>query len=423
MGDDGPGWRHSEGFWRGFPTRDALAGALRRPFGGRRRYLALAALAVAVALTPTAWRAVQLAGLPDVGEPFDVKAFRAETAPDGRNAFVLYREAAARYKPLLYLDAAGWPLNLPKKWEEAPPEVRAWVEGNREALALYREGAERPDAAPLPQPGPIFGLEAYSSPNKFAELVALEASRLESLGDMDGARGWYRALLRTAHHFASHDVVPSPNWLQACESGLASWAADPRTTPAQIRRAVDDVNACAALDPTEAYLLKSRYLARRPDIHGAGAPPNWLRSLQWVSTFGATPLFSADRLWSHTALWRAEPERARRVARLVTANRLAYYALPPDRRPKPDLSVPFCALYPVGPDAPAAARALSHKALGRWLDLQKDAPVLRLMWDTEAFHTRMPALRQAVLKALTSELARLEPPTSPSPPPARDPVP
>jgi hypothetical protein len=190
-----------------------------------------------------------------------------------------------------------------------------------------------------------------------------------------------------------------------------------------LRRAVDDVNACAALDVTETYLLKSRYLARRPDIHGAGAPPNWLRSLQWVSTFGATPLFSADRLWSHTASWRAEPERARRVARLVTANRLAYYALPPDRRPKPEPSVTLCPLYPVGPEAPVAARALTPRALGRRLDPEKDDPVLQLLWSAQFFHSRRRALRQAVLKALTSELARLEPPTSPTPPPAPDPVP
>ena len=41
------------------------------------------------------WRRSQLAALPDVGEPFDVAAFRLPAhVPDDRNAFVPYRRAA-----------------------------------------------------------------------------------------------------------------------------------------------------------------------------------------------------------------------------------------------------------------------------------------------------------------------------------------
>ena len=38
-------------------------------------------------------------GLPDIGDPFDVEAFRSITIPDDRNAFVLYRQAADRLRP------------------------------------------------------------------------------------------------------------------------------------------------------------------------------------------------------------------------------------------------------------------------------------------------------------------------------------
>ena len=38
-------------------------------------------------------------GLPDIGDPFDVQAFRSFTIPEDRNAFVLYRQAADRLKP------------------------------------------------------------------------------------------------------------------------------------------------------------------------------------------------------------------------------------------------------------------------------------------------------------------------------------
>ena len=39
-------------------------------------------------------------GLPDIGDPFDVEAFQGETIPDDRNAFVLYRQAAALFRRL-----------------------------------------------------------------------------------------------------------------------------------------------------------------------------------------------------------------------------------------------------------------------------------------------------------------------------------
>lgn len=49
---------------------------------------------------PAAWRAVQRAGLPDVGGPFDDAAFRPYRIPNGRYAFVACRRAVARYRPM-----------------------------------------------------------------------------------------------------------------------------------------------------------------------------------------------------------------------------------------------------------------------------------------------------------------------------------
>src|SRR5262249_20807893 len=72
--------------------------------------------------------------------------------------------------------------------------------------------------------------------------------------------------------------------------------------------------------------------------------------------------------------WRREPERGRRLIRLAVANWLAFYDLPPDRRPKPapDLSGSFD-FYAFGPEAPANARALSPEALDRWLETSPEA--------------------------------------------------
>ena len=99
-----------------------------------------------IVTAPPLWWAAQLTGLPDIGDPFDVEAFRTQAIPDDRNAFVLYRQAAAQYRPLKWSDTSGsLPVDLHTRWSAAVPEVRRWAELNHEASALFRRGADRPD--------------------------------------------------------------------------------------------------------------------------------------------------------------------------------------------------------------------------------------------------------------------------------------
>ena len=119
---------------------------------------------------------------------------------------MLYRQAADRLKPL---DQARkrvrqQAIDRYARWSKADPEVRRWVEENREALALYRQGTERPDALdPVPPNGSRI-LEVMQALRSFHALALLEASRLEEQGDMAGAWGWYRAALRAIHHVGLH---------------------------------------------------------------------------------------------------------------------------------------------------------------------------------------------------------------------------
>src|SRR5262249_97908 len=94
-------------------------------------------------------------------------------------------------------------LDLLAAWSKADPRVRRWAEENRDALALYREGAERPDAL---EPGRARPPDRRSDEEMRAlrslHLLALiEASRLEVRGDMAEAWGWYRTALRASYHF------------------------------------------------------------------------------------------------------------------------------------------------------------------------------------------------------------------------------
>ncbi len=81
---------------------------------------------------------------------------------------------------------------------------------------------------------------------------------------MAGAWGWYGAALRSTYHLGLRGTIVSRimgNHLHAeLRERSSHWAADPRTTPDLIRRALDDVVACGAFTPSESYMLKAEYL-------------------------------------------------------------------------------------------------------------------------------------------------------------------
>ena len=89
-----------EGLRRSFPTVFLMA----RPFEwigkSRGRICGAALVALAVVVGPPIWWATQFWGLPDIGDPFDVAAFRALTIPVDRNAYIDYQEAWAQFKTM-----------------------------------------------------------------------------------------------------------------------------------------------------------------------------------------------------------------------------------------------------------------------------------------------------------------------------------
>ena len=131
---------------RNFPTLRLAAAPFRWFFGSRRRVLTAASVLLAMIIAPPLWWSIQLMGLPDIGEPFDLEAFRSSRIPDDRNAFVLYRQAADRLKSLNSFVVSKRSIDAHVRWSQADPMVRRWVEANREAMELFRRGAERPDS-------------------------------------------------------------------------------------------------------------------------------------------------------------------------------------------------------------------------------------------------------------------------------------
>ncbi len=402
---------------RCFPTPFLIARTITKT---RRRIWCLVSVLLAMVAGPPLWWATQLFGLPDIGDPFDAAAFRAFTIPDDRNAFVLYRQAATLFKPSApYLKNAG-KVNLLTPWPEAAPQARQWLEANREALAVYRQGAERPDALDTATRFDRESDDTFRTLWSFRFLILLEASRLEEQGDMAGAWGWYRAMLRTIHHVGMHGVVWKRNiiqrWQRDLRVRLTTWVDTKKTTPALLRRALDDVAQCEALAPSEQDSLKAGYLhanelLEQPANPGRTVPLNRFARF-YDPDFTLNPE-QIQALWDWWRFWRREPERSKRVIRLLTANWLAYHDLPPGSRPKPDRRVASFDIYSLGPESPPQARALSPVALDAWFDTAYDAQQVLEFVDASGVRVLERAQDGELLILLAEELYRRDHGTDP----------
>ncbi len=426
-----------ESWHRSFPTLSLLFAPFRWSEKSRRRLRVAALMLLAIFAGLLLRWATQLLGLPDIGDPFDVQAFRAMTIPDDRNAFVVYRQAAGFLKPWRQdrQSSSKQNIDLYARWSKADPAVQRWAEENRAALALYRQGAERPDAldrVPVFTQGLSEAWDLWLPMNELQTLAMLESSRVEAKSDMAAAWGWYRAVLRANRHIRTRGTVLRRFVVvrrhQQIRDRLATWAADPRTTPALLSQAIDDVVACESLALSESDMLRADYLdvdrmLDDPKGPGAQMPPAWF--ISFASRSSARPLLailppsamqSANDLWR---AWRREPERHRRVIRLVMANWLAYFDLPPKDRPKPDLNAESAFdIYSFGPEAPAKARILSPAALGQWLDTTHDAQVLLRMLDLTRLRIDESANHRDLLILLGAQLYRRDHGTDPPTPEA-----
>jgi hypothetical protein len=378
--------------------------------------LALAATAVSI------WWLTSLFGLPDIGDPFDVAAFRAFSIPEAQDAFVAFRRANEKLSPLLVgpsaVSAAGT-----VAWSGADPELRKWVAANRPALALFLQGAACPDGISRRPGEPYSG--RYSDdlgPRYLILMTLLEGARREEDGDMAGAWECYRAVLHaivlgerrgciSERFFAARHH----SWVQ---SRLERWAADPRTTIPQLRCALQQALETQPKPEWHSFSLKMEYL-------------DWIRQLETMRhpDFDALEEDKSYRLGDvelprdmMASLYRVrrfllrEPARSRRALRLLFANWLAQPESPggPDRNP--EVFVTFrgtsvtgrLPLYPVGLEAPSGARALPPRELARWLVTAFDLKVLAWRFISTSVARTERAGYRALVVGLATELYRRE---------------
>ena len=347
---------------------------LLEPSTGRRRrwVLFVGALALAGSTAFLTWWTTTLMGLPDIGDPFDVAAFTDSPVPDDENAFVLYKQAVDRL--------TNEPSDMTYDWSKAGPVEKGWLARNREALDLWRRGTERPGALYIPVKSVSITtqLPVIQKIRACVRLAQLEGTRLEAEGDLEGAWRLYRAIFRSSRHVGREATVierlVGKSFHDVACRRLTRWANDPRITPELVRPALEAaIEDYAATGPPSDF-LKVEYLVF---LTGCDDP-----DLVWKCMTDPNVLGTSKPAWFARELnlfrlskgFKNEPERSRRLIRLVFANLLATCDLPPDRRPPVACSLPnsdlssrvdLCSL---DGSAPASARALPPEKILEWFN-------------------------------------------------------
>lgn len=281
--------------------------------------------------------------IPNVPEPFDPEAVINRSIPDDQNGTLLYQQARAMLggsPDVFHLISSS----RGGRWSDVSPEVQAWVIKNRPALLVWRSGTDRPEAPyyDLRRIGIGTSLQMLNELGPWCRFAGLEASRLEDVGDLAGAWDWHKARLRaplqlTKRGLTTEKIISAQYWADAA-GRVVLWAEDSKITQALLRRAINDLEAMEPLLGKPSDSLKSEYLL----IMGMLSDPTGLyRSMEPLRkiTTGGGPVVPVTRielpepfplLQRRVELFVAgEPDRSKRIARLVFTNWLAQA----DKRP------------------------------------------------------------------------------------------
>ncbi len=321
---------------------------VRRPFWRRTWFIVLSVLAgtsaALVLMLSIAVHSIQLVDVPDITEPFDLEKFgHVEIAPE-QNAFELYRAASEKLvsetndvrKDALFDVIKGG-------WSKCPDEVRSWLEENRDALELFREGSERPEAVYF-QPAEktcVTQLVVTNRLRTLAQLACLEASRVEANMKPAAAWKWLSAVHRASRHSGMHgDTVERMvgismyNWAYRA---TVHWAANPRLTGADLRQVLADVREIHARTVPASETLMAEYLISRKYYADVSL---FARDLDF-------PWYIANRCVMYPL---AEPELGRRLTKMIWTNWLSQCDRP--RHLRAPIAAGQAGLYAVDSGAP-----------------------------------------------------------------------
>lgn len=280
---------------------------------------------------PFVFRASRVAGIPDLGDPFDRAAFGTVVIPPGENAYEEYLPALKMLTPPPSSSGPVDPLAVAVDhgWEHASDAIRGWVESNRPALARWKQGTAKPAAVYI-QPKDLrldTLLPAIQEMRNMARLARIEASRLELEGKLDEAWEIHHALFRCSRHLGQHgcfiECLVGIALHGLSTIGLERWAAHPDITAPQLEHAIASLRDDYAKTAPLSNAVKTEYLFVMQTIEGGNLAESLAASGETIGRMGKVGLFLIN-----------EPLVSQLVLKQYFANFLAHCDKPrPDRPP------------------------------------------------------------------------------------------
>jgi hypothetical protein len=312
--------------------------------------------------------------VPDIGDPFDVTAFnRSIAVTDDANAFTLYRQAFKRLRPV---SRGAWDsVGTEATWSKLSTAAQAAVKDNQEALDLWREGTDRPDALyHRPDEATLDTLlPVVQGVRELGNMAALRGSRHEENGEMEEAWKWYKSILRCSRHVGKRGFMIQrsigASLHQVASRAIVRWTDDRRVDAKLLRQALDDVLAADAMTPLLSDILKVEYIAHFRDLRElrvivddlplAGGPLG-----QWLSR--VLPRNVRGTIQRARLRTSRDDVRSRRILQLLLANWLPQVDRPLSQRAPFAIKEPI-PIFAADASAPASAQAVAPEGLQRLL--------------------------------------------------------
>jgi hypothetical protein len=335
---------------------------LRRPSIWKRAVLAILGL-VALVGSIQLWRSTTLSGLPSIGDPFDVAKYARIDIPADENAYTFYRLAHTEFASQGGgTMPGGW-----QAWSEVQPAELESLANSRKALEHWLEGTRR-DRAVYNQPGESTlstPIEVTRTVLRLIRLANLQAFQLQHEGNYAGAWTWLRAGLRSSRHPGMNgflfEEAMGRQAFQDAAGQTSVWADDPKVDARLLRTALDDVLAMQSLDPVPSRSVRTQYIGLMSTLRDRKTAGGFLADFGWRIDGERGEMIAA---------FRHEPERSRRVYRLIIANWLSACDLPAAERKHRILHFGNLVLYA---PAPGETPPIAPEELARWCETTRYA--------------------------------------------------
>jgi hypothetical protein len=272
--------------------------------------------------------------IPAIGPPFDIQEFRSEVPLDQNSAEVYRRAMNSLWNSSIPLLNHGSEIHeaIDRGWNpENQVAVDAW-RNNQDAIAAVRRAAAMPRATfHFASGSGAWKDHDLQGMRALVRLMELDLRERMARGDLAGAWDDLHVLFQMAAQMtvkAEEFQRQGGLHFQRLALQLArSWAVDPRQTHERLQTALRDFRQFPTPRPPS-ELIKATYAA---NVQTLELPDNRFGGISAVWSM-------LSFLWGEPPAW--ERERARRVARLMTADLLQYIDNDPWQQPGPAVWIP-----------------------------------------------------------------------------------